>query len=192
MVNKLLSAICAMALLASCSRQTASFQRSSSEPIARQTAAVSAPVAAPEPVVPAPVATEATVTEPVLIASTTETKAAAVPTRAETRQAARTARVQQVLNAAKAQPNLAGETRQLTGTEKLVTKLVAKKINKQIAKGQKAQAVGGNVVIGIVLLAVALILGLIGQGLLAAIVAVIGVLFLILGLLNSASLTGMS
>jgi hypothetical protein len=196
MVNKLLPAVCAIALFASCSRQTASFQRSSTESIARQTITTPVQEQLPAPAVaeapapaavtplmaeatPAPIAAE----EPVLVASAAEQKTA---TRAEVRQAQRTARVQQILAGVQQNQTAVGtEARQLTGAEKMISKIVTKKINKQVAKGQKAQAIGGNVVIGIVLLAVALILGLIGQGLLAAIVAVIGVLFLVLGLLNS-------
>jgi hypothetical protein len=177
--------------LTACQRQaTGGFLPTHTEAIARTAPARSAtPVQAVEavavhPVVETPAAPSGAVDPqpPALVVSTADRLVEAAR---GTRYEARVQRVKASLDAARTQRI----TRQPTGAERLMTKLVTKKLNRKLAEAQRGyatQRVDSNIKLGIVFLAIALVLVLLSQPLWGSIAAVIGLLFLILGLINQA------
>ena len=125
---------------------------------------------------------------PVLLASAADQLVAASK---GTRHEARALRMKAAVEKAETNGSLSAAPRKLNFAEKAVTKLVTKKLNKKIAKaerGQAAQRIDGNIRIGIVFLAVALILSLLSVGYVYVVIAgVLGAAFLLIGLLNHAA-----
>ncbi len=102
---------------------------------------------------------------------------------------ARAQRLKAALSYAPVREQFSTAPRKLNFAEKMVTKMVTRKVNRKLAEarhGEATQRVDSNIKLGIVFLAVALILVLISQPLWGSIAAVIGLVFLILGLINQA------
>ncbi len=127
---------------------------------------------------------------PVLLASHAE-PLGEHPQRTRYEAQARALRVKAAAEKAEASGKLSAAPRKLNFAEKAVTKLVTKKLNKKIAKakrGEATQRIDGNIRIGIVFLAVALILSLLSVGYVYVVIAgVLGAAFLLIGLLNHAA-----
>lgn len=186
--------------LSACQRQmVGGFQSAHTESTARVTPAVAATTATDEAAtvaMPAPeattpvVVTQPVAASPVLLASVADQAVAAAK---GTKYEARAGRLKAAIakaQTATASGNVSAAPRKMNFAEKAMVKAVTKKLNKQITKakqGQDTQALNGNVKIGLLLLVAALVLFLIpGLGVVGSIVAVVGVVFLVLGLIDAA------
>ncbi len=178
--------------LSGCQRQQiGGFQASHHEPVAR---AQTAPVVPTEAGIPAPVPTafflspDVVPAQPAPVASVSDQLVASAK---GTRHEARANRLKAAIDRANAAPQLNSAPRQLNFAEKAVVKAVTKKLNRQVAKakrGEATQRLDSNIGLGILLLAVALILALLAVGnVYVVIAAVLGVAFLLIGLLNQAA-----
>jgi|GEM_PF-2017741 len=200
MLNKLYISLALGAVaLSGCQRQQiGGFQASQHESFARTTPApvATAPVESAlslgltsEVAVLSPAATPALPLEatPALTASTTKKL---VATAKGTKYESRVAQLKTALEEAAMAPKTGVTARKLTFMEKTISKMVLKKVNKQIAKekkGESTQALSRDIKIGLILVVAGLILFLIpGLSIPAIIALVVGGVFLVIGLINRA------
>lgn len=123
---------------------------------------------------------------PEFVASTTLEPSLAVQ---ETQLAAQLFKANQLLSETKQ-----GEAKAKTQKLNLAQKLVLKKVTKQLAKaktklqptdGGDFNSLDGNLKIGLILIGIGILLAIFGLGLIGGLAALIGLAFVILGLLNS-------
>ncbi|MBC7892092.1 MAG: hypothetical protein H7Y12_07775 [Sphingobacteriaceae bacterium] len=187
--------------LSGCQRQQiGGFMPSHHEPFARITPArvqtpvesakaldVTMEVAEAAPVSPAVTPAPSAEPAPALTASTTEKLAAAAK---GTKYESRVAQLTTTLEKAMASPQTSLTPQKQTFLEKAVSKVVMKKVAKQITKAKKAQdtqALNRDVKIGLILLIVGLVLALlINPAIIGSVVAVVGLVFLLIGLISQA------
>jgi pyocin large subunit-like protein len=197
--NLYLVALAALCGLSACQRQqVGGFQRTHTETIARTTPApaeqpalavqAAEPVAvaeASQPVEQQTVAAQPTAA-PDLVASTDKLVAMAKGTKFE----GKALRLKATIENAAASGKLNATPRTLTASEKMVAKMVAKRLNKKIAKaehGQATQALDKNLKLAIIFAVAAIVLSLIpGVWWLGGIAGIIAVVFFVLWIVNQA------
>lgn len=202
MLNKLyvFLALGAVALSGCQRQQIGGFMPSHHEPVARTTPArvqtpvestkaldVTTEVAEAASVLPAVTPAPSAEPAPPLTASATEKLAAAAKgTKYESRVAQLTTKLEKVTGS----PKTSLVPQKQTFLEKAVSKVVMKKVAKQITKAKKAQdtqALNRDIKIGLILIIVGLVLALlVSPALIGSVVAVVGLVFLLIGLISQA------
>ncbi len=179
--------------LASCQRQQiGGFMPSHHEPVARATPrAVTPPAESAQPASVAPETAEASPASPVEVPALTASAAEKLVAAAKgTKYERRVAQLTTVLEKATVTQKTSGAVQKMTFVEKTVSKMVLKKINKQITKekkGESTQALNRDIKIGLILAIAGLILLLIPGLRVPGIVAlVVGGVFIVIGLINQA------
>lgn len=182
------------ALMASCSRPYATFQRTQPDSYAHKTTATAPAAPVDEPVLPAPVPAPATDVAPAATpapvqAQLTDALAANHTALADKKVAKRLARVEKMLTMASAKATAEPAAVQATKKASLAERLVMKKIDKQINKKlspNEAKVSTGTLATGAVFVIVGLLLLLLTSGTAATIgliALIVGAVLLLLGLL---------
>ncbi len=197
--NLYLVALAALCGLSACQRQqVGGFQRTHTEAFAR-TESVAQPALAVQAAQATstealqPVENQAVAVEPVvstaspeLVASTDKLVAAAKGTRFEER----ALRMKAAIENASAKGQLNAAPRKLTFAEKTVAKMVAKKLNKKIAKaerGESTKALDKNLKLALIFAIAAIVLSLIpGVWYLGGIAGIVAVIFFVLWIIDRA------